>query len=138
MTPHPRLVARPRRAAVATLEGALVNLHLGQTPGFAIFEDRGSAWAFVEERPAPATGTGDARWRALAALLEDCSGVFVSGAGARPLEVLQAAGLEVFTVEGLIDDLLAAWGQGQSMGGYLRREVHACGDGCRGGGQGCG
>jgi nitrogen fixation protein NifB len=126
------------RVAVATLEGVLVNLHLGQAPTFAVFEESRGLWSQVDTRRAPETGNGDDRWLALASVLSDCAAVFVSGAGARPLQLLGAAGLEVYTVEGLIDDLLGAWGRGDSLGGYLRSEVHACGDGCRGNGTGCG
>ncbi len=127
-----------RRAAVATLEGVLVNLHLGQAHAFAVYEEGAGIWNLVETRSAPPTGGGDDRWLALADQLSDCSAVFVSGAGQRPSQLLGAAGLELFTVEGLIDDLLGAWGRGDTMAGYLRREVNACSDGCRGGSTGCG
>jgi nitrogen fixation protein NifB len=127
-----------RRAAVATLEGVLVNLHLGQAPGFAIFEEHDGAWKQVDHRTAPPVGGGDDRWLDLAAVLSDCGSVFVSGAGARPLQLLEGAGLAVFTVEGLIDELLGAWGSGRGLSGYLRQEVNACAEGCRGNGTGCG
>jgi len=126
-----------RRVAVASLEGVLVNLHLGQAPFFAVYQESRGLWTPVDTRKAPEHGGGDDRWLALASTLADCSAVFVSGAGARPLQLLAASGLEVFTVEGLIDDLLGAWGRGDPLGGYLRSEVHACGDGCRGTGNGC-
>jgi len=134
----PKLMAAGRRVAVASLEGALVNLHLGQAPFFGIYEEGSGIWTLVDTRRAPESGAGDDRWLGLASALSDCSAVFVSGAGARPLQLLNAAGLEVFTVEGLIDDLLGAWGRGETLGGYLRKEVHACGEGCRGNGTGCG
>jgi nitrogen fixation protein NifB len=132
------VVSKAQRAAVATLEGVLVNLHLGQAPAFAVFEEAQTGWKQVDYRQAPQTGGGDDRWLALASMLSDCGAVFVSGAGARPLQLMKAAGLPVFTVEGLIDDLLGAWRTGSSLGGYLRQEAHACGDGCRGAGTGCG
>lgn len=128
----------PRRAAVATLEGALVNLHLGQAPFFTIYENRQDRWVVVDTRPAPAPGGGDDRWLALAHLLSDCQAAFVGGAGARPMEVLGAAGIDVFTVEGLIDQLLESWALGDPLGPYQKREAHACGEGCRGNGMGCG
>ena len=127
-----------RKAAVATLEGVLVNLHLGQAPAFAVYEEQEGTWKQVDYRQAPPTGGGDDRWLALASQLSDCGAVFVSGAGARPLQLLHAAGLAVFTVEGLIDELLATWGSGAALGGYLRQEVNACSEGCRGNGTGCG
>ena len=135
---NPEPLAQPRRAAVATLEGVLVNLHLGQAPSFAVFEEGASGWKQVDNRASPPLGGGDDRWLALASVLSDCGAVFVSGAGARPLQLFQAAGLPVYTVEGLIDDLLGAWGGGTSLGAFLRQEAHACGDGCRGTGTGCG
>lgn len=136
----PAVRVRPaaRRAAVATLEGALVNLHLGQAPFFTVYEQGGAGWTVVATRPAPAPGGGDDRWLAMAELLADCSAVFVGGAGDRPLQLLGAAGIEVFTVEGLIDDLLDSWSRGDALGPYLRREAHGCAEGCRGGGTGCG
>lgn len=137
--PEPASVTpKGRRAAVASLEGVLVNLHLGQAPHFSVYEEGPGVWTQVDIRMAPAHGGGDDRWLALAAALSDCSAVFVSGAGARPLQLLQAAGIEVFTVEGLIDDLLGTWGRGDALGSYLRREAHGCGEGCRGAGNGCG
>jgi len=129
---------RGRRAAVATLEGALVNLHLGHAPYFLVYEQQDEGWRVVETRPAPPAGGGDDRWLALAEVLAGCEAVFVAGAGARPIQLLGAAGLEVFTVDGLIDDLLGAWGRGEPLGAYLHREAHACGAGCRGTGGGCG
>lgn len=131
--------ARSRtRVAVASLEGALVNLHLGQAPAFAIYDQGPSGWRPVAHRAAPPTGGGDDRWLALAELLADCGAVFVSGAGARPLQLLEASGLRVFTVEGLVDTLLDTWSSGASLDGYLHTEAHSCAAGCRGTGGGCG
>jgi len=134
--------SRPRqrpRAAVGTLEGALVNLHLGQAPFFAVYEQSDSGtWDQVEIRRAPPSGGGDDRWLALADLISDCQAIFVSGAGARPLQLLEAAGHRVFTVEGLIGTVLEAWGRGDRLDPYLHTEAHSCGEGCRGTGGGCG
>ena len=42
--------------AVATTEGMLVNLHLGDAPSFQIWGPNGQGYALVEERPAPPPG----------------------------------------------------------------------------------
>ncbi len=128
---------RPRRAAVGTMEGALVNLHLGQASEFAIYRESEAGWILEGLRTSPPTGGGDQRWKALAETLLDCDAVFVSGAGERPQQVLAEAGLSVWSVEGLIEDILDAWMENR-LSVHYKTISHACGEGCRGSGVGCG
>lgn len=134
----PTIKIKPRiRAAVASMEGVLVSLHLGQAQEFMVYEKRGEDWKYVESRRAPEAGGGDDRWKKLGELLSDCGAVFVSGAGAKPQEFLGAMGVEVYTVEGLIDELLETWASGKNLGVHLKTEAHSCASGCRGTGGLC-
>ncbi|MFI5137070.1 MAG: nitrogenase cofactor biosynthesis protein NifB [Sphingobacteriales bacterium] len=123
--------------AVATREGALVNMHLGEVESLYIFKQTLNGFQYVEERSTPAPGCGDNRWKLLAETLNDCRAVLVEGAGAKPLKILQNAGIRVIQMSGIIDEGLE--------GVYLNREVKSvkmpdafkCGDSCRGNAMGC-
>lgn len=124
--------------AVASREGALVNLHLGAADSFLVYQQSENGWDFVERRMAPPSGFGDQRWQLLAETLQDCRALFVSSAGSRPIEVLQESRLPVLKVEGLIQEILSAYSRKMSLAPYIRREEHICGSGCGGTGNGCG
>lgn len=84
--------------AVATLEGALVNQHLGEADRLVIFEqniERPGAFRLVEIRRAPDEGGGEARWAALAESLKDCRAILVNAAGPTPQKTLADHGLKV-------------------------------------------
>jgi nitrogen fixation protein NifB len=136
LSPEP--MSTPVRAAVGSLEGVLVNLHLGQAQQFHVYEHQDVGWKYLETRPTPDPGNGDERWQALAHTFSDCQAIFVSGAGDKPIKVLKEKGVIVWTVEGLIEELLEAWSNGSKLDVHLKSESHACGEGCRGGGNGCG
>jgi nitrogen fixation protein NifB len=127
--------ARPY-VAVATLEGALVNQHLGDAAQLAIFAREEDGFRFVESRPAPPPGGGGERWRALAKVLHDCRAVLTAGAGGPPLAVLRSEGIRVVLMEGLIEEGLDAVFRGAEIRAPLRVESR-CGSGCSGNGQGC-
>lgn len=122
--------------AVATLEGVLVNQHLGEAEQLSIFAKEGQGFRLVETRPAPPPGGGSNRWLALAETLNDCRTLLVSGAGNSPREVLAEKGLQVVVMEGLIEEGLDAIHRGVSVRAPLRTE-HRCGVGCAGDGRGC-
>ena len=67
--------------AVASLEGALVNQHLGEASRMLIYAEKAGRISLVETRPAPAPGGGNQRWSDLAAILCDCRAVLVHGGG---------------------------------------------------------
>jgi nitrogen fixation protein NifB len=119
--------------AVASEEGLLVNLHLGEAETLMIFGPDGN---LVESRPTPPTGLGIRRWVDLADLLKDCRAVLVSGAGETPRQVLAEAGVRVQLTEGLVADTLDALYQGRAFA-PPRREFR-CGEACAGQGNGCG
>jgi nitrogen fixation protein NifB len=97
--------------AVATMEGVLVNQHLGESERFIVYEpdvETPGNFRLKEIRSAPAPGGGDARWAELASTLKDCRALLVNAAGPTPMKVLTQHGLKVIEMEGLIDEGLRA------------------------------
>jgi nitrogen fixation protein NifB len=134
--------ARPF-VAVATMEGALVNQHLGEAERFIIYEQHPETpgqFQLKEIRPAPAPGGGDERWATLAGLLKDCRALLVNAAGPTPMKLLTQHGLKVIEMEGLIDEGLRAVYADQPIPAALKRRFTSCGAGvtCKGTGTGCG
>ena len=129
--------------AVATMEGALVNQHLGEAARFLIYEpDTVLAGVFQvrETRSAPPAGGGDERWAELAGTLKDCRALLVNAAGPTPMKVLTQHGLKVLEMEGLIDEGLRAVFANQPIPAGMKRRFTSCGAGvsCKGTGTGCG
>jgi len=128
--------------AVASREGALVNMHLGETASVLIFgqdPSTASGFRFKEIRTAPAPGGGRSRWTDLADLLHDCRAFLVNAAGGSPKGALEDRGIEVIEMEGLIEEGLAAVFANQPIPATLKRRFTGCssGAGCRGTGTGC-
>ncbi|MBL9134405.1 MAG: nitrogenase cofactor biosynthesis protein NifB [Verrucomicrobiales bacterium] len=142
MSPRPdENHARPY-VAVATMEGALVNQHLGEATRITLYgrdEAIPGVFKFVEIRKTPTEGTPD-RWNKLADLLGDCRAILVTAAGPTPQKILSARGLKIVEMEGLIDEGLEAVYADQPVPAPLRRRFTSCGAGvsCRGTGNGCG
>ncbi len=129
--------------AVATMEGALVNQHLGEAERLAIYAPDHAApgrFRLVETRPTPEDGGGDNRWATLAEKLKDCRAIMVTAAGPTPQKVLTAHGLKVVEMEGLIDEGLKAVFADQPVPASMKRRFTSCGAGvsCKGTGNGCG
>jgi nitrogen fixation protein NifB len=129
--------------AVATLEGALVNQHLGEADRLAIYaQDLAAAGMFrlVEVRQAPAEGGGVSRWAALGEKLKDCRAILVTAAGPAPQKALAATGIKIIEMEGVIDEGLKAVFANQPVPASLKRRFNGCGAGtsCKGTGTGCG
>jgi nitrogen fixation protein NifB len=134
--------ARPY-VAVATLEGALVNQHLGEADRVVIYEpssDMPGTFRSVEIRRTPEEGGGEARWADLADRLKDCRAILVNAAGPTPQKVLTRRGLEVIEMEGLIEEGLKAVFTGRPIPASMKRRFTGCGAGisCKGTGTGCG
>jgi nitrogen fixation protein NifB len=124
--------------AVATIEGMLVNQHLGEADRLAIFRPAEQGFELVETRRTPPPGGGRARWSALADLLHDCRALLVASAGDAPRAVLAEQGIKMIFMEGLIEEGLEAVYRGVEIRAPLRAE-HRCGSGsgCSGNGSGC-
>jgi len=125
--------------AVASLEGMLVNQHLGETTKFLIYGKEESGYKLVEERKAPIPGGGIGRWEALTRLLYDCRAVMVSDMGGSPREVFKRAGIDPVTMSGFIEAGLDAVYAGKTLAPLKRRAKKSCDSGaCLGTGTGCG
>ncbi len=124
--------------AVATLEGVLVNQHLGEACQFAVFTRESGRFRLLETRQAPPPGGGQQRWHALADLLADCRAVLVASAGESPKSALASKGIRVVMMEGLIEEGLDAVYRNAEIRAPLRKQ-HRCGSGsgCEGNGLGC-
>ncbi len=135
--------AAPRKrsflAAVASREGLLVNQHLGEAERLFIFRVEGDGSCGTEDiRPLPAEGGGTERWEAVADSLADCEALLVAGIGAPPRRVLEARGIAVHVVEGLVSEALGALAKGKDLS-FLSRRPASCGSGCSGSAsRGCG
>ncbi len=127
--------------AVASMEGVLINQHLGEADRFLVYamEKDGNQPALVESRPAPPAGGGTMRWEAVASLLLDCRALLVNGAGESPKKVLSENGLHIYTLEGLIEEGVTGVFTGKDMSRMTRiSQMHACKTSCSGTGSRCG
>jgi nitrogen fixation protein NifB len=124
--------------AVASMEGVLVNQHLGEAEKLLVYTQKEGRVQLLEARTTPPKGGGMQRWRDLSAMLSDCSTLLVSGVGANPQQVLEEEGLEVLEIEGLIDEAVRAVFAGESLDHMVKRSLTACGAACSGTGMGCG
>jgi nitrogen fixation protein NifB len=128
--------------AVATQEGVLVNQHLGVADRLQIWEKIDDGFRLVGERPCPSSGGGSSRWTDLAELISDCRAVLTAAAGEAPRKALDARGVAVCEMEGLIEDSLEAfWTTGDV--GKLKTRRNGLGSSCGCGkvrepGSGCG
>lgn len=124
--------------AVATREGVLVNMHLGEARKFQIWEASGDGFRQVEERPAADTGGGIKRWHQLARVLGDCRAVLVSGVGPTPYDILVKSGVQPVEASGFIEEGLRVVYENRKTA-TLRGRRNPCSDGsCTGSGGGCG
>jgi nitrogen fixation protein NifB len=123
--------------AAATNEGLLVNLHLGEAPSLNIYEQTPNGFHLVEERTTPEAGGGEMRWTELAKTLKDCRALLVAGVGGSPVKVLQASGIRVIQMTGLIDEGLEAVYNGKQIRTVKKADAFRCGETCRGTASGC-
>jgi nitrogen fixation protein NifB len=131
------LPTRPH-VAVATMEGVLVNQHLGEADKLLIYGQTEGRIGLIEARRTPEPGAGLARWQQLADLLKDCRMLLVSGVGANPQKVLGKDGIEVVACEGLIEEAVRRVYAGESLKTMAVRKPRACGASCGGDMLGCG
>jgi nitrogen fixation protein NifB len=124
--------------AVTSLEGVLVNQHLGEACQVLVYGEKEGRIGLVDTRRAPEPGGGTARWEKLAARLSDCRAILVSGVGGSPKKVLGDSGIEVIECEGVIDEAVRAVFSGESLSHMAVRRPFACGAACGGNQMGCG
>ncbi|WP_243347911.1 radical SAM protein [Parabacteroides sp. FAFU027] len=128
-----------KNVAVATHEGLLVNLHLGEAKHLHIFEQTKNGYKFIEKRATPPQGSGDERWTKIANdVLYDCQAVLVAGVGERPSTILQNNGVRVIQMSGLIDSGLDAVYLNKPLKTLCKSDFAKCGESCRGNSMGCG
>jgi nitrogen fixation protein NifB len=124
--------------AVASMEGVLVNQHLGEASQLLIYGRNQGMISLKEARRTPAEGLGDLRWQQLAERIGDCGTLLVNGIGEKPKKALTAVGIQIFEIEGLIEDAVEAVFKGQTLNHLIKRRPAACGAACMGSGAGCG
>ena len=127
--------------AVSSMEGVLINQHLGEADRFLIYglDPQTSECVLVDERTAPPAGGGQQRWEALADTLNDCRALLVNGAGDSPTKVMKAKGIDVMVLEGIIEEAVQGIFTGQDLKHLMKSsQIHACGSSCSGTGGGCG
>ena len=127
--------------AVASMEGVLINQHLGEADRFLIYalDEKSEKPLLVESRPAPPTGGGTMRWEAVSSMLLDCKALLVNGAGESPKKVLSDSGIEIYVLDGLIEEGVSGVFCGKDMSRMTRiSQMHACKTSCSGTGGGCG
>jgi nitrogen fixation protein NifB len=93
--------------AVATMEGVLVNQHLGMCGELSIYnrDDDGNV-TVVDQRVMPKAGTGGKRWEALADMLGDCRAIVASGIGQGPRSVFETTPIRIVETEGMVEETL--------------------------------
>jgi len=138
LQPKGQKVSRRPYVAVASLEGVLVNQHLGEAYQVLVYGEKEGGIGLIEARRTPEPGSGMERWKALAEILSDCRAVLVGGVGANPKKALSDSGIDVIECEGVIDDAVHAVFAGESLNHMAVRRPFACGSGCGGNQMGCG
>ncbi|MEI6692178.1 MAG: nitrogenase cofactor biosynthesis protein NifB [Chlorobium sp.] len=127
--------------AVSSMEGVLINQHLGEAERFLIYglNPDTCECVLVDARTAPPSGGGQQRWEALADTLKDCRALLVNGAGDSPTKVMKSKGIDVMVLEGVIEEAVHGIFTGQDLKHLMKSsQIHACGSSCSGTGGGCG
>ena len=124
--------------AVTSMEGILINQHLGEAEKVWIFEHDEIKPRLVAMRDTPEAGAGNQRWRDLAKTIEDCHSILVSGAGRAPRWVMEQSGLRVIEASGLIAQAMESLHRSGDVPVAMRKQFKSCGSsGCQGTGTGC-
>jgi nitrogen fixation protein NifB len=124
--------------AVASMEGILINQHLGEAEKLWIFEYDEIEPKLIGMRDAPEPGDGNLRWRELAKSVEDCHSILVSGVGRKPRWVMEQSGLRVIEATGLIAQAMDSLHRSGDVPVAMKKQFKSCGtSGCQGTGTGC-
>jgi nitrogen fixation protein NifB len=134
---HDDRTGRPY-VAVASMEGMLINQHLGEAEKLWIFEYDEIQPKLIEQREAPEEGGGNQRWRELAGTITDCHTLLVSGVGRAPRWVVEQSGVRVIEAAGLISQAMESLHGSGDVPAGMRKQFKSCGSsGCQGSGTGC-
>lgn len=126
--------------AVATMEGVLINQHLGEAKSVQIWSQKGDGFAMIEERSLPEAGCGPKRWLNLARTISDCKAILVSGIGDKPRDILSQYGVKPVTMTGFIElGLEAIFSGEENLVKAMKCRQISCTSKkeCAGGGGGC-
>ena len=100
------------RIAIVSTDGANVNDHFGMAKQFLVY-DCNDKMTLVEERPTESLSVGDPdhsfdaeKFGRIAALLKDCSKIYVTQIGEVPASKLEELGIEPVVYEGPIADIV--------------------------------
>ena len=124
--------------AVASMEGVLVNQHLGEADKLLIYKSENGTTVLVEKRDTPSPGGGIERWKQLGVMLKDCNSLLVNGIGINPEQVLTESGLKIFVLDGVIDEAVKRVMDGTDISHLIKRKKFVCGAECAGNSAGCG
>ena len=99
------------RIAIVSTDGTNVNDHFGMAKRFLVY-DCNDETTLVEERPTESLSVGDPdhsfdaeKFGRIAALLKDCSKIYVTQIGEVPASKLKELGIEPVIYEGPIKDI---------------------------------
>jgi nitrogen fixation protein NifB len=124
--------------AVASMEGVLINQHLGEAEKLWIFEHDEFKPRLVEMRNAPEPGGGNQRWRDLADTIADCHSILIAGVGRAPRWVMEKSGLRVIEASGFIAQAMEGLHRSGDVPAAMKKQFKSCGSsGCEGTGAGC-
>lgn len=123
--------------AVASREGLLVNLHLGEAEKVHIFVKDGNSCKFVETRVLPVKGGGDTRWERVSDILSDCQFLLVNNAGNKPKKIITDNNIKVIKAEGMINDIITRIMNNEPVNHLLNNKPLKCGSACSGKAVGC-
>lgn len=137
-TPPQKIDSNRPYIAATSMEGMLVNQHLGEAAQLFIFGRENGRIQLKETRSTPVRGGGMERWHDLADLIGDCRALLVNGIGNSPKRILAKRGVNILEVEGVIEEVAGAVFDGRSINHMLKRSRTVCGVSCSGTGGGCG
>lgn len=124
--------------AATSMEGALINQHLGEAGQIWIYKRENDKTILVEKRKTPVPGGGMDRWKQLSDVLSDCSALLVNGIGGNPEKILTESGIKIFVLEGIIGEAVKRVSEGSDVNHLIKRKKFVCGAGCGGNSAGCG
>lgn len=126
------------KVAVASSDGLVVDLHIGEAGEFFLYEKTHNGYRFIEKRTVPESDKCKNKWSVLCdEVLSDCQAVLTSGAGKMPEVVLRNNGIKVIQMKGLIDTGLDVVYNQTPLIQVYKAGPFKCGATCQGNRKGC-